>query len=301
MSTGCMDITARTGTDGNKSASIYAIDIDKEQSQFNNFTGNQQGLYTKGKPACFDLYIYRDAYTPVSAANPANQNNTRSQKSNIPQNILGSINNNDWAMYAGVEFGNEDYTKQADSVSVNASCMTSGGMIEIYLDSLTGAKIAEVAVNATGSWNNYKNFLAPVTEEVTGTHDVYLKFKIPFSWELFRLKTLTFIDKDLSSSAIDVSSGETDDGFTLEWETNYPNPFQTSTKITYYVPRYSYISLKVFNMHGTEINVLYEGSCHPGSYTSTFHAEGLSDGVYLCRLETENYAETKNLILIKQN
>ncbi len=279
---------------------IQALDMDIEQTQFNNFTGNQQGLYIQGKDAFFDLYIYRDAYTPLSAACPANHYKTTVQKNSIPPHTLTSINQGDWAMYAGVEFGNTDYPKRADSVSVYASSATTyGGTIEVLLDSLTGTKIAEINVSSTGSWSNYKTFTAPLTKEVTGYHDVYLAFRSSFSWELLRLKTVTFSNKDVSSSAFKASSGSTTDGFRLEQ--NYPNPFQSATQITYYVPRTGHISLKICNINGTEIHVLYEGLCPPGIHSTTFHAEELSDGVYICRLETEEYAETKNIRMIKQN
>jgi xylan 1,4-beta-xylosidase len=279
---------------------ILALDIDTEQTQFNNFTGNQQGLYIQGKDAFFDLYIYRDAYSPLSAACPANHYKTSVQKNSTPPHTLTSINQGDWAMFAGVEFGNPNYPKRADSVSVYASSATAyGGSIEVLLDSLTGTKIAEINVSSTGSWSNYKTFTAPLTKEVTGCHDVFLAFRSSFSWELLRLKTFTFSVKDGSSSVFDPSAESTIDDFRLEQ--NYPNPFQSVTQISFYVPRTGHISLKICDINGTEIRVLHEGLCQRGIHRCTFHAEGLSDGVYLCRLETEDYTATKNIRMIKQN
>ena len=78
-------------------------------SDFVTFTGTRQGLFVEGKRAFFDLYIYRDAYSPILAECPANQYGTI--RTSISDGIykLDSINNNDWALYAGVEFGNEEY------------------------------------------------------------------------------------------------------------------------------------------------------------------------------------------------
>ena len=80
---------------------------------------------------------------------------------------------------------------------------------------------------------------------------------------------------------------------------NYPNPFNPVTQINYSVPRNGYITLKVFDLLGQEIITLFEGVRQPGNYTATFDGKGLSSGVYLYRLESENYAETKKLILLK--
>ncbi len=272
---------------------INALDIDIEQTQFNNFTGNQQGLYTKGKSAYFDLYIYRDAYTPISAADPANKYNTSVTTTSTPPNTLSSINDGDWAMYAGVEFGNDDYKKQADSVIVSASCSSTGGVIEFMLDSLTGTKIAELEIKVTGSWGTFKNFTAALTRKVSGYHDVYLRFTGSQNVELFRLKTITFFDKDLATSANDLHRNDT--GFKMEL--NYPTLSYSIANIKYRIPKTSFVSLKVYNLNGKEIKTLYEGFRQPGDYTLTFNGQGLTDGIYLCRFKAENYAETKKLII----
>ena len=54
-----------------KAVDISVID---SYSDFSTFTGTRQGLYVTGMQNCwFDLYIYRDAYTPILAECPANQ------------------------------------------------------------------------------------------------------------------------------------------------------------------------------------------------------------------------------------
>ncbi len=47
--------------------------LDKEQPDTNGWIGNRQGLYALNRQADFDLYIYRDGYTPIQADCPANQ------------------------------------------------------------------------------------------------------------------------------------------------------------------------------------------------------------------------------------
>ncbi|MGD8782490.1 MAG: GDSL-type esterase/lipase family protein [Ignavibacteria bacterium] len=80
---------------------------------------------------------------------------------------------------------------------------------------------------------------------------------------------------------------------------NYPNPFNPVTKIEYFIPRYCYVSLKVYDALGNEVATLFEGTRNAGNYTDTFYGKGLSSGVYLYRLKAENFVKTKKGILLK--
>jgi len=156
--------------------------------------GTRQGLYVQGSTeAFFDLYIYRDAYTPILAECPANQFGTTRLMQSSGTAVLDNIYNNNWAMYAGVEFGNDDYQKSCDSIKVVASSATDGGIVEVWLDSIdTGNKIGSCNISNTGSWTNYKTFSAKVNQ-TTGRHDVYLRFTGTGTNILFKIKWLKFI------------------------------------------------------------------------------------------------------------
>jgi xylan 1,4-beta-xylosidase len=164
-------------------------------SDFTTFTGTRQGLYVLDSPAYFDLYIYRDAYTPILAECPANQYGTTVSAKVGGISSLDNIHDGDWALYAGVEFGNSEYVMQPDSFTVVASSATAGGAIEVWLDSLdTGTNIAQCNVSSTGSWTTYKMFTTNVLAPVSGNHDVYLKFKARTAEKLFMLQWLNLKD-----------------------------------------------------------------------------------------------------------
>ena len=168
---------------------ISAID---SYSDFSSFTGTRQGLYVRGGDAFFDLYIYRDAYTPVLAESPANQYGTVATTKTDGICQLDSIHNNDWALYAGVEFGNDEYFKTPGSVEVTASCSGPGGTIEFWLDSIgTGIKIGDCGIVNTGGWNMFETFTVPVAH-VTGKHDLYLRFTGAERERLFKIKWFCF-------------------------------------------------------------------------------------------------------------
>lgn len=86
---------------------------------------------------------------------------------------------------------------------------------------------------------------------------------------------------------------------TFALDQNYPNPFNPLTQIRYDVPQNVYVSLRVFNLLGQEITTLFAGMRQAGNYVATFDGTHLGSGVYFCRLEANNFVETKKLILLK--
>jgi len=169
--------------------------LDSFTFNYNGWCGNRQGLYVQGaNHADFDLYIYRDAYSPILAECPANQCGTTKTKLSDGTGLLDDIHNNDWALYAGVEFGGKDYNKASNRVSISASCIK-GGKVEIWLDSInTGEKIATCKIENTGSLSNIKTFTTK-TIRTTGRHDVYLRFLGKTNDKLFALKDFVFTNK----------------------------------------------------------------------------------------------------------
>ncbi len=80
---------------------------------------------------------------------------------------------------------------------------------------------------------------------------------------------------------------------------NYPNPFNPSTVIRFSVPYESHITLKVYNILGSEVATLVNGVRAAGSYNITFNAENLASGVYFYQLKAGNFVTTKKLLLLK--
>ena len=86
--------------------------------------------------------------------------------------------------------------KKPDSLKITASCGSTGGIVEVWLDSLDSkSKIAECKINNTGSFDNYQTFTSNLLMPVSGRHDVYLRFKGPAGDNLFNVQWLTFINK----------------------------------------------------------------------------------------------------------
>jgi hypothetical protein len=77
---------------------------------------------------------------------------------------------------------------------------------------------------------------------------------------------------------------------------NFPNPFNPSTMIVFYVPRNEYVTLKIYDVAGRTIETLVEGEVPSGEHRLQWSAEGLASGVYLCRLTSKGSSQTIKLL-----
>ena len=80
---------------------------------------------------------------------------------------------------------------------------------------------------------------------------------------------------------------------------NYPNPFNPVTKFEYKVPSFSHVTLKIYDILGNEIATLVDEEKPFGIYQITFIAGNLPSGTYFYQLSTENFVETKKMVLMK--
>lgn len=80
---------------------------------------------------------------------------------------------------------------------------------------------------------------------------------------------------------------------------NYPNPFNNSTFINYQLPIDCNVTLRIFNILGQEIETLVNQPQKAGIYQIKYDVFSLSSGAYFYTIETENYRDTKIMILNK--
>ncbi len=108
---------------------------------------------------------------------------------------------------------------------------------------------------------------------------------------------------------IDPISTEVPKQFTLFQ--NYPNPFNPVTKIKFDTPprtigafpspkgREQWVKLAVYDILGREIAVLVNEQLRPGTYEVEWNGSNYPSGVYFYRLITQDYSETKKMVLLK--
>jgi hypothetical protein len=80
---------------------------------------------------------------------------------------------------------------------------------------------------------------------------------------------------------------------------NYPNPFNPSTRISYFVPKESFVTLKVYDFLGREVKTLVNENKSTGSYDVVFDASDIPSGTYFYNMNADGYSETKKMILLK--
>jgi len=80
---------------------------------------------------------------------------------------------------------------------------------------------------------------------------------------------------------------------------NYSNPFNPTTTIEYVIPKSTFVNLKIYDLLGNEVSKLVSTKKSAGNHSVKYNAHNLASGIYIYRLETEAYNETKKLIFLK--
>jgi hypothetical protein len=85
---------------------------------------------------------------------------------------------------------------------------------------------------------------------------------------------------------------------------NYPNPFNPSTTINFSVPSSEFVTLKVYDVLGTEVATLVNEEKPAGSYEAEFTVgqdsrPDIASGVYFYKLQAGNFIETKKMVLLR--
>lgn len=80
---------------------------------------------------------------------------------------------------------------------------------------------------------------------------------------------------------------------------NYPNPFNPETKIKFHLAQAGNIKFLIFDLLGNNVETIYAGYKNAGEYEVNFNSSGLASGVYIYRLETENFSTSKKMMVLK--
>ena len=80
---------------------------------------------------------------------------------------------------------------------------------------------------------------------------------------------------------------------------NYPNPFNPTTIIKYDIPEIRIVTLKVYDVLGSEVATLVNEEKPVGSYKIEYDATNLPSGIYFYQLKAGDYTNTNKMILLK--
>jgi len=79
----------------------------------------------------------------------------------------------------------------------------------------------------------------------------------------------------------------------------YPNPFNSTTIVTFYLPAATRVSLAVFDLSGRQVTGLVNGIIQPGKHSTVFQSGQLVSGLYLVRMATPERTLTQKVVLIR--
>ena len=85
---------------------------------------------------------------------------------------------------------------------------------------------------------------------------------------------------------------------------NYPNPFNPTTTIRFEIPVPSQVSLKIYNLMGQEVRTLTRDWFPMGNHQLIWNGKDqrgipVSAGVYIYRLQSQNFQKTRKMVLLK--
>jgi hypothetical protein len=80
---------------------------------------------------------------------------------------------------------------------------------------------------------------------------------------------------------------------------NFPNPFNPMTTIRYSILSPDLVRIKVYDILGREVKTLVNELKQAGNYEVQFDASGLASGIYLYRIESGSFIQTRKMIVLK--
>jgi len=112
----------------------------------------------------------------------------------------------------------------------------------------------------------------------------------------YRIKQVNADGTIVYSALVKIGQGEMED---IILGQNYPNPFNPNTKIEFKILLDAEVEVVVYNLEGKEIEILHQGFLSSGVYKFDFDGSELPSGIYLYKVSTPQFTQTKKMILAK--
>ncbi|MEX2604220.1 MAG: T9SS type A sorting domain-containing protein [Gracilimonas sp.] len=175
------------------------------------------------------------------------------------------------------------------------------GGLDIMLNGEYNPNVIPLASRTeSSSWTHYAFVVYPAADAVG--MELRLRYSNGFQgttfWDDVQIVNLSDLEIEQTPVSNEVERIETPTQVRLNQ--NYPNPFNPTTKISFELPASDVVNLEVFNMLGQKVaEILTNTKLSSGEHTINFDASNLPSGVYLYRLNTNNFTEIRKMTLIK--
>ncbi len=206
------------------------------------------------------------------------------QCNDLPTNgyDVGWINAGEWMKYTV-------NISQAGSynIDIRYASNQADGKFVLKLDGNIISSIITVPV--TGGWQTWQTMTLQNIQLPAGKHSLMIQF----------LSGGYNLNYFMFSSNVTGIKNEKKNEFTFNLNQNFPNPFNPATQIKYSIPARSFVTVKVFNILGSEVKTLVNENKDAGEYSINFNANNLPSGIYFYRITAGKYSDLKKMILLK--
>jgi len=179
-----------------------------------------------------------------------------------------------------------------------------------YMDISTNGTDWETVKTVTGEFIVEELFTFELTDYI-GQEEVYLRFRVVsdddiemLGWYLDDIEF--YVNSTPPTTSIDPFENSLPDEYKLM--TNYPNPFNPTTTISFTLPAletlYATSLLQIFDIKGRLVETLVSSKLVPGFHSVIWDASNHSNGVYIYRIEVRSdgvlrFSDSRKMVLIK--
>ncbi len=184
---------------------------------------------------------------------------------------------------------------------------------QIYSDEVlytwTGASLSGVPLVSYGSNNFSKDIKltlsgSQMTDIITKTTGLPNSATTTILWNvdatdgLFTTRSTETWRLTLTKRGI-TAAGAEKAPFTFQLGQNFPNPFNPSTEISFEIPQNDFVSLKVYDLLGTEVATLLNRNMEAGAHSILFEAKSIPSGIYIYKLKAGAHTATRKMTVLK--
>ncbi|MBU2524936.1 T9SS type A sorting domain-containing protein [Patescibacteria group bacterium] len=172
-------------------------------------------------------------------------------------------------------------------------------MLQVYAQP-ANLVLQDTTITAIGSFVARNSIVAGPNFTIAGTGDATF---VTGGFIYFRPRIAVIQGGQLRTisdpTLLDVRTLESPIPAKFSLQQNYPNPFNPSTNIRFTVKEKSHISLVVLNLLGQSVATLVNEELPAGEYEASFSPNDLASGVYVYRMATNGFIQSRGMLLLK--
>ncbi|MCB9219658.1 MAG: cellulase family glycosylhydrolase [Ignavibacteriales bacterium] len=155
--------------------------------------------------------------------------------------------------------------------------------------------VALTEIPNTGDWQNWQTI--PIENITLSSGEHKLKIRFFFTGYNFNYLEIIPFMTDINKKTLNPKS--------YKINQNFPNPFNPSTKLEYYIPELSDVKITVYNSVGQKVLSTINKNIASGGYEYDVDLDNFSSGIYYCKFDAvsvvsnKNYKKTIKMMLLK--